>query len=485
MADYFARYISEAERDAIPLEDFGDPAHRDFPIRNQHDLDSAAHLIGKAGSGAKERIEKIATRKGLTLPEAWQEDSGSEERMTGKAGTVEQPTSFSFYAPFVRVADKQSDKREVVGKATRGTPIDTYGTVITYDASKKAFSRAKRIPLREMHQAKAVGKGLEWWGDDTDEDIFLHSYISRAADDTWTKVEEDILVGYSIKGQNAKYGTIQRDGKTIPAIVDYDLVEVSLVDNPSCPGCDIAIMRGDGIESVIASDAEMAEVLQKEQPVVTQKETPTQQPFERAGARISADTQTALHGARNGSLMNAKSLMDTCGCDQCTAASQALDPDSDGDIDWLGLDDPDSDGGTTPPNMQDDIAERVAGAMSPVYSRMQAYLGEFARRQSEVQTLSGAIERVTAQLERMATNENLDKVLAELAGVKGQIERVASMPQPGGPHTGRVAQKHLATDGSASPSAEEPDLLRQISQAGVNLTAQQQSLLVAGALKRM
>ena len=244
MDDIFARgKYSQAEREKMDASDFAGP-HQSFPIRDQEDVDNAARLIGHADDpeAVKRNIIKIAKRKGLSLPKSWQEEEDSgrgseEERMAGK---VEQPTNISFYAPFVRVADKQSDKREVVGKATRGTVVDTYGMVITYDASKKAFSRAKRIPLREMHQAKAVGKGLEWWGDDSTEDIYLHSYISRAADDTWTKVEEDILVGYSIKGQNAKYGTIQRDGQTVPAIVDYDLIEVSLVDNPSCPGCDMA-----------------------------------------------------------------------------------------------------------------------------------------------------------------------------------------------------------------------------------------------------
>lgn len=66
-------YISQKERDKIPEEDFGDPENKKFPIRNQHDLDSAAKLIGKAKNPAKvkERIKKIAKRKGLTLPESW------------------------------------------------------------------------------------------------------------------------------------------------------------------------------------------------------------------------------------------------------------------------------------------------------------------------------------------------------------------------------------------------------------------------------
>lgn len=64
-------YIPKSERDKIPAEDFGDPKNRKFPIRNQHDLDSAAKLIGKAGPGVKKRIIAIAKRKGLKLPDSW------------------------------------------------------------------------------------------------------------------------------------------------------------------------------------------------------------------------------------------------------------------------------------------------------------------------------------------------------------------------------------------------------------------------------
>jgi len=109
------------------------------------------------------------------------------------------PETISFYAPFTRIAG-EGGTREVIGKATRGSVIDTYKTIIAYEASKRAFERAKHIPIREMHQAKAVGKGLQWEADDAAEDILLHSYISRVADDTWTKVEEGILTGYSTQG---------------------------------------------------------------------------------------------------------------------------------------------------------------------------------------------------------------------------------------------------------------------------------------------
>lgn len=74
MFEAIKSYISKKERDKIPKEDFGDPENEKFPIRNQNDLDSAAKLIGKAADPekVKQRIIKIAKRKGLTLPASWQ-----------------------------------------------------------------------------------------------------------------------------------------------------------------------------------------------------------------------------------------------------------------------------------------------------------------------------------------------------------------------------------------------------------------------------
>ena len=67
--------LSTKQRKALDLADFGDPARRLFPILDQDDVDSAAHLIGKAANpeAVKKRIIAIAKRKGLKIPDAWQE----------------------------------------------------------------------------------------------------------------------------------------------------------------------------------------------------------------------------------------------------------------------------------------------------------------------------------------------------------------------------------------------------------------------------
>lgn len=78
------KHISAEVRDKIPADDFGDAENRRFPIRDQSDLDHAAHLIGHASPKVKARIIAIAKRKGLALPKAWSGDGGS----TKDAGDV-------------------------------------------------------------------------------------------------------------------------------------------------------------------------------------------------------------------------------------------------------------------------------------------------------------------------------------------------------------------------------------------------------------
>lgn len=79
--------LNTKQRAALKDGDFGDPTGRKFPILDQDDVDSAAHLIGKAGNpeAVKARIIAIAKRKGLAIPDAWQEstqaDDGSDDAM--------------------------------------------------------------------------------------------------------------------------------------------------------------------------------------------------------------------------------------------------------------------------------------------------------------------------------------------------------------------------------------------------------------------
>jgi phage head maturation protease len=133
------------------------------------------------------------------------------------------------------------DKRTVSGYATLDN-IDSQGDVVTSEASLKAFTRA-RGNLREMHDKVAVGRVVdfredEFFDSETGEfyrGIFVTAYISEGAQNTWLKVLDGTLSGFSIGGEinDASSEFVKEAGRTIRFIKDYDLVELSLVDNPA------------------------------------------------------------------------------------------------------------------------------------------------------------------------------------------------------------------------------------------------------------
>lgn len=88
---FFAEWTTE-KRKALPKEDFGDPERELYPISDQDDVDSAAKLIGKAHNpeAVKSRIKSIAKRKGLKIPDAWQDGKG-KAKMAAFSMTVTTP----------------------------------------------------------------------------------------------------------------------------------------------------------------------------------------------------------------------------------------------------------------------------------------------------------------------------------------------------------------------------------------------------------
>ena len=140
--------------------------------------------------------------------------------------------------PFAKVDEAQ---RLVSGFATLDN-IDSQGDVVLSEASRKAFERA-RGNIREMHQPLAVGRMVDFREDeyyDTNDKkfyrgIFVTARVSEGAEDTWKKVLDGTLTGFSIGGEinDASSEFVKEAGKTVRFIKDYDLVELSLVDNPA------------------------------------------------------------------------------------------------------------------------------------------------------------------------------------------------------------------------------------------------------------
>ena len=146
--------------------------------------------------------------------------------------------------PFTKV---NREKRTVSGFATLDN-VDQTGDVVTSEASIKAFENF-RGNLREMHQPVAVGKIVsfkpETYYDPASKEfyngVYVDAYISKGAQDTWEKVLDGTLAGFSIGGKiiESDNEVNKATGKTVRFIKDYALMELSIVDSPANELCNI------------------------------------------------------------------------------------------------------------------------------------------------------------------------------------------------------------------------------------------------------
>jgi polyhydroxyalkanoate synthesis regulator phasin len=140
--------------------------------------------------------------------------------------------------PFSKV-DKE--RRIVSGFATLDN-VDRQKDIVTSEASVKAFSKF-RGNIREMHQPLAVGKMVAFKEDkyfDPESKkfysgVYVSAYVSKGAQDTWEKVLDGTLSGFSIGGRMNKWDDAYDEKMDTPIriIKEYDLVELSLVDTPA------------------------------------------------------------------------------------------------------------------------------------------------------------------------------------------------------------------------------------------------------------
>lgn len=156
-----------------------------------------------------------------------------------KSQWVADQNRVSLSMPISKV-DKEN--RLVSGFATLDN-IDTSDDVVTAEASHSAFS-AFRGNIREMHEPIAAGRLVDFKEEEFFHNgefyrgIFATAYVSKGAQDTWEKVLDGTLSGFSIGGnitdQETKFvKDAGPDGKNIRFIKGYDLIELSLVDNPA------------------------------------------------------------------------------------------------------------------------------------------------------------------------------------------------------------------------------------------------------------
>lgn len=486
---------SQKERDAMDDSDFGDPENQAFPIKTAQDVINAASRLHNASgdqSAIKARIKRIAKRKGFPLPQTWQdEDKDDKERSMGAEHTHEAltradsanhepytgthshshdangsqgddashehehshdgdnnhdhthadraagidapvtPESLLLYAPIVRTDTKDW----IVEGQVTSDQLDHYGTIFDYEASKQAFADW-RGNIREQHDnKKAVGRAIDVIPDDATRTIFLRARISKGARDTWEKILDGTLSGFSVGADPRQVETtsIMRNGKSVPVYRVKKWAEVSVVDNPGSPGCDIVpLVRADGIMTDVIDNSE------DETPavVVSPESGASSESLDRAGARLSADSRAALHDMRD-------KAMSLCGCDECCGMQGGGEPDGDEGMDRAVM-----------AALERVLPSAIERILTPVYSRLQGIAGTLARSNAAPSTanLEDTLTRaLDARMANLLDKSSLDEVRASLETVKGQVEKIADTPVPGAPvmHAGalpRPVDKRLPTD---------------------------------------
>jgi hypothetical protein len=170
--------------------------------------------------------------------------------------------NISLSVPFTKV---NREKRTVSGFATLDN-LDQTGDVVTADASLKAFE-SFRGNIREMHGSNAVGKMVsfkpETFYDPKSGEfyngVYVDAYISKGAQDTWEKILDGTLQGFSIGGKivDSENEVNKSTGKPVRFIKEYALVELSVVDSPANELCNILSiqkMNGQLIFKGLAAD---------------------------------------------------------------------------------------------------------------------------------------------------------------------------------------------------------------------------------------
>jgi hypothetical protein len=163
---------------------------------------------------------------------------------------------------------KVDKERRIVSGFASLDNVDKQDDIVTAEASMDAFAKF-RGNIREMHQPLAVGKMVSFKADkyfDPESKkfyngVFVSAYVSKGAQDTWEKVLDGTLTGFSIGGRMNKWddGFDEKSDKAIRIIKQYDLIELSLVDSPANQFANIvSVEKVDGV-NVIKGDETVLE----------------------------------------------------------------------------------------------------------------------------------------------------------------------------------------------------------------------------------
>jgi hypothetical protein len=155
---------------------------------------------------------------------------------------------------------KVDKERRIVSGFASLDNVDKQDDIVTAEASMQAFAKF-RGNIREMHQPVAVGKMVSFKEDKYFDPetkkfyngVFVSAYVSKGAQDTWEKVLDGTLTGFSIGGRMNKWDDAydEKSDKSIRVIKEYDLVELSLVDSPANQFANIvSVEKVDGMDII-------------------------------------------------------------------------------------------------------------------------------------------------------------------------------------------------------------------------------------------
>ena len=399
------------------------------------------------------------------------------------------------YAPIVRV---DTARREIELCAT-SEAIDSFGTVFDYEASKDAFSRWIGN-VREMHERRAVGQRVAIRCDDETRRVHVTVRVSLGARDTWEKVVDGTLRGASIGASNVVWQRQTRKvgGKpqALTVATKYDLVELSLVDNPSNPDAlGIAIVRDASLDVTLLDELAVEAATFSEPhhptPFPTQEGAAHERargpfspnaegypdagvPSREEGRPTSALGATPEGNARSRLHTAARSVLAACECPRCSGALAALgreEDDAEGEGEGKGAGASASDEAMRAAS----VAQRDAALARALSGGLSASVNRLDRMD---ETVRGLKTLVQAGISQMAST---------VGDLRIRIEDLEAQPLPGGP-IARPTDKTHALDRRGSGFIEQTaasEQYRALESLAGRLTEPQAQIAVAAELIRL
>lgn len=368
-----------------------------------------------------------------------------------EAGAVSGMARIGF-APIVRV---DAPRREIELCAT-SEAVDSHGTIFDYGASKDAFTRWIGN-VREMHGRQAVGSRVAVRCDDETRRIYVRVRISRGAQDTWEKVLDGTLRGASIGASGVIWQRQRRrvagERHWLDVATRYDLVELSLVDNPSNPDAlgisfvrdatpDMALL--DPLDETSAVD----ETASDRGDEANRPDVPDVPSAPSAAMRTERDqaTRGRLHGA-------ARAVLTGCDCSVC-AAAQALLAD------------------------EQPLAERSSQADDQPMAR--ALAAGLSDNSSRLVALDAGVRGLAATIEAA-----LHQMAGEIGGLSRRVAVLESQPLAGGPVARPIEKTSALASRGRTEAATPAEQYRALESLAGRLRDPQAQVAVAAELIRL